>query len=105
MNYNPILIVAGEPNSIFNEIYFKSINKIKIKKPIVLISSKKIIDLQMKKLNLKKKIKLLDYKKLSNYDLNNNCINLINVNYNQKFAFEKISHKSKNFIKRCFDFL
>ena len=103
MNYNPILIVAGEPNSIFNEIYFKSINKIKIKKPIVLISSKKIIDLQMKKLNLKKKIKLLDYKKLSNYDLNNNCINLINVNYNQKFAFEKISHKSKNFIKRCFD--
>ena len=31
MNYNPILIVAGEPNSIFLEIFFKVIKKIKLK--------------------------------------------------------------------------
>ena len=27
MNYKPILIVAGEPNSIFFEIFFKAIKK------------------------------------------------------------------------------
>ena len=32
MNYEPILIVAGEPNSVFLEIFFKSL-KIKIKRP------------------------------------------------------------------------
>ena len=25
MNYKPIIIVAGEPNSIFSEIFFKSL--------------------------------------------------------------------------------
>ena len=27
MNYNPIIIVAGEPNSIFLEIFFKAKKK------------------------------------------------------------------------------
>ena len=27
MNYKPILIVAGEPNSIFFEIFFKALKK------------------------------------------------------------------------------
>ena len=30
MNYKPIVIVAGEPNSIFLEIFFKSLKKKKI---------------------------------------------------------------------------
>ena len=34
MSYKPIIIVAGEPNSIFFEIFFKSIKKIKIKTSI-----------------------------------------------------------------------
>ena len=83
MNYSPILIVAGEPNSIFNEIYFKTINQIKINRPLPSISSEKLMKIQMKKLN-EKKIKILDYKKLSNYKLNNNNINLIDIKYNQK---------------------
>ena len=55
MKYKPIIIVAGEPNSIFFEIFFKVINK-KIKSPIILIASKKLIEKQAK--ILKKKIKL-----------------------------------------------
>ena len=39
MNYKPIIIVAGEPNSVFFEIFFKVIKK-KIKSPIILIASK-----------------------------------------------------------------
>ena len=49
----PILIVAGEPNSIFLEIFFKSIKKLKIKSPIILIASLKVLQLQMVKLNFK----------------------------------------------------
>ena len=42
MNYKPIIIVAGEPNSIFFEIFFKVIKK-KIKSPIILIASEQLI--------------------------------------------------------------
>ena len=47
MVYKPILIVAGEPNSIFSEIFFKSLKIKKFKSPIILIASYKLIKLQM----------------------------------------------------------
>ena len=56
MNYNPIIIVAGEPNSVFFELFFKVIKK-KIKSPIILIASKKLIIKQAK--ILKKKINFI----------------------------------------------
>ena len=102
MSSSPILIVSGEPNSVFLEIFFKVLKLKKIKSPLILISSKNILELQMKKLKFKKKIKYLDPKKLYNYSLDNNSINLINVDYNQKKAFEKISKKSNKFIENCF---
>ena len=55
MVYKPIIIVAGEPNSIFSEIFFKSLKYKKFKSPIILIASYNLIKLQMKKLNIKKK--------------------------------------------------
>ena len=79
MNYKPILIVSGEPNSIFLEIFFKSIKKIKIKNPLILITSEKLIKLQMAKLKFKKKIRLIDKKNIKNQKLDNNYINIINV--------------------------
>ncbi len=103
MKYKPILIVAGEPNSIFLEIFFKAIKNNNFKKPIVLIVSQKLLYLQMKKLKFKKKIKLLDLKKIKTYKLSNKSLNIINVDYNVKKAFEKISKKSKNYIKDSFD--
>ena len=84
MNSKYILIVSGEPNSIFSEILFKALKKEKFKNPIILISSKKIIEIQMKYLKFKKKIKVLDFRKLNEYKLDNKSINLINVNYNQR---------------------
>ena len=48
MKNKPILIVAGEPNSIFLEIFFKSISTKKFKSPLVLICSLKLLKLQMK---------------------------------------------------------
>ena len=102
MKNKPIIIVAGEPNSIFLEIYLKAIKSKKIKSPLVLICSLKLLKLQMNKLNQKKKIKVINYLKLNILNLKNNVINLIDVKYNQTYAFEKISNKSKNYITQCF---
>ncbi len=101
--YKPIIIVAGEPNSIFLEIYFKAIVSKKYKSPLILIVSKKLLVLQMKHLKFKKKIKLIDPKNLNNIDLNNKSINIIDVEYYPKKAFEKISNKSNIYIKNSFE--
>ena len=37
MNYSPILVVSGEPNSIFLEIFFKVLKLKNIRSPIILI--------------------------------------------------------------------
>ena len=103
MTYKPIIIVAGEPNSIFFEIYFKAINYKKFRSPLILIASLNLIKLQMKKMNIKKKIKCLNFLKINKYKLDNNYINLIDINYNQSKPYEKISIKSNDYITKSFD--
>ncbi len=103
MNYKPILIVNGEPNSIFSEIFFKTLKIKKIKSPLILITSKKLLERQMKQLNFKKKIKVLNPHKLNLNNINNRQINVINVDYNFSRPFEKISKKSKKFINSSLD--
>ncbi len=103
MSFRPILIVAGEPNSIFLEILFKTYKTKKIKNPLILIASLNLLKLQMKKLKFRKRIKLLEKKKIEEYKLDNDSINLINVDFKQKKAFESISNKSNNYIENCFD--
>ena len=100
--YKPIIIVSGEPNSIFSEILLKSIKKIKIKNPIILISSLKLFKSQIKKLNYKVKINIVG-KDLENYQISEKNLNFINVNYNSSKAFDKISNRSNKYIKSCFE--
>lgn len=101
MNYKPIIIVPGEPNSIFLEIYFKVIKKNKIKSPIILICSHKLLILQMKKLGFNFKINNIIQEDIIS-QLKKKQINLLNVDYNPKKAFEKISSKSNLYIENCF---
>ena len=103
MNSKSILIVSGEPNSIFLEIYFKILKFKKIKSPLILISSEKLLRLQMRKLKFKKKINILNFSSLDQYKLDNKSINLIDVKYNPAKAFEKVSKKSNSFIMKSFD--
>ena len=103
MNYSPIIIVAGEPNSIFFEIFFKALKTKKFKSPIILVASLNLLKLQMNKLGLKKKIKLINLPQLKNLKLNNRSINLINIKYNQNKPFEKLSSKSNTYIKQSFE--
>ncbi len=102
-NYRPIIIVAGEPNSIFLEIFFKAL-KFKIyKSPLILICSKKILLNEMRKFGFKKKIKLVSLYNLNPKELNNDSINLLNVKLDT--TQQKISSyiKSNSYIKECFD--
>ena len=103
MTYKPIIIVAGEPNSIFSEIFFKSLKIKKFRSPIILIASYHLIKLQMKKLNIDKKIRLIKSLDLKDINLNNKEINLIDVTLKQKKAFDKISDRSNDYIKKSFD--
>tara|TARA_E500000178_G_scaffold236196_1_gene232592 strand:- start:67 stop:642 length:576 start_codon:yes stop_codon:yes gene_type:complete len=103
MNYKPIIIVAGEPNSIFFEIYFKALKNHIYKNPLIIIGSQKILLLQMKKLNFSMKIRLIKINNINDYVLNNKSINLINVNYYQHKVFEKSSKKSNFYISNCFN--
>ena len=103
MTYKPIIIVAGEPNSIFSEIFFKSLKIKKFRSPIILIASYHLIKLQMKKLNIDKKIRLIKLLDLKDINLNNKKINLIDVPFKQKKAFDKISNRSNDYIKKSFD--
>ena len=103
MNYKPILIVHGEPNSVFLEIFFKSLKYKKFKNPLILICSQKILKFQMKKLKFKKDIKLVNPLLLKKIKLDNNKINIIDVNYNNNLNFKKISNLSNNYIENCFE--
>ena len=103
MNFNKyILVVAGEPNSIFLEIFFKAIKKLKIKNSLILIASVKLIKLQMKKLKINKKINEINYENLFKHKLKSDCLNILNVNYDTKVAFEKSSSKSNKYVENCF---
>ena len=103
MAYKPILIVAGEPNSIFSEIFFKSIKYKKYKSPIIIIASKKLIELQMRKLKVNKKIRQIDFLDIEKYNFDNKKINLIDVNFDQKKPFKRISNKSNSYIEKSFE--
>jgi 4-hydroxythreonine-4-phosphate dehydrogenase len=103
MKSKPILIVAGEPNSIFLEIFFKSLKKIKNKSPIILICSKKLFLLQSKYFNAQINFRLISIDDVLKKRYNHKVINLLDVNLNVKKPFNKITNMSNNYIEKCFN--
>ena len=103
MKYNPIIIVSGEPNSIFFEIFLKAIKNNKFKSPIILIASKDLLNKQIKFFKSKIEIKEINYANKKLGDIKSNSIYLINVDFNQKKLFDKISINSKDYINKCFN--
>ena len=103
MNRTPIIITAGEPNSVFLEIFFKSIKLNNYKSPIIIIASKKLLIMQMKKLNFNFNINLITSDFNDFKILNNKKINIIDVEYIFKKCFEPITKKSNKYIEDCFN--
>ena len=95
MKNKPILILTGDPKSIFLEILFKSYKNYRFKSPILLISSKKILLSQMRKYKFTKKIRLIQFKDVKKSKINNKYLNLVDVGYSDK--------KQNEYLKNCFD--
>ena len=103
MKSKPILLVAGDPNSIFLEIFFKSIKMNKYKSPLVLVCHKKVLENQMKKFKFKKKIRVLKVDNINKYIIDNKKINIIDVEL-QKSSNNQLNNKFINkFINQSFD--
>ncbi len=94
-NFKPILVVAGDPKSIFLEIYFKSLRLKKISNPLILIVNKKILIEQMKIFNHKFQLNELKDNKTNFNKLNNRMINFINVPLSSK--------DTNDYIKKSFE--
>ena len=98
----PILIVAGEPFSIFSEILFKSFIKYKVKRPIVVLASIKLFKSQMDYLKFNVPFNVVD----KNFDVSKlkiNKINLIDIDLKFTNPFQKISKKSNLYNKKSFE--
>ena len=103
MGKEPIIIVGGEPNSVFLEIFFKSLKLNTYRSPLIIVVSKKLLKEQMRKLNFDFKINDINKKLKSFSKLNNNKINLINVDYKFEKCFDKITSKSNKYIDETFE--
>ena len=102
MSSKPIVIIGGEPKSIFIEIFLKSIKKIKKRsKPIILISSRDLLHKNMKKFRKKIRLNQLD-NEFSNLKIDK--INLVNIDFkNFSFSKRKITNKSNEYISKSFN--
>ena len=101
MNKN-IIIIGGEPFSVFFELLFKSIKLKKIKKPFVLICSEKLLISQMKKLNYNFKINSINKTEIENAKILKNYINVLDIKFEFKKPFDRITYSSSKYIKDCF---
>ena len=103
MKIKPIILVAGDPKSIFFEILFKSLKKRKYLSPLILICNKELLLSQMKYFNFKKKIKLFRLEELKFAKLNNTFLNLINVKCENSLLYSSDLRDHKRYIDKSFD--
>ncbi len=103
MKNNAIIIVCGEPKSVFLEIFLKALKNNKFRSPIILITSLKLLKNQMRKFKIKQNINLIDEKNFNKSDLKKKSINLINVKLKINLKSKKITNHSNLFIKNCFN--
>ena len=106
MKNKPLILVLGEPYSTFSEILIKvfkfQIIK-KFKRPIVIIGSLELLKKQMFKLNYSIEINPIKIRDIDRTKINNNSLNIIDVKFNFKKIFDKISSRSNNYIRKSFN--
>jgi len=103
MKNKAIIVLAGEPKSVFFEIFFKSIKTNKYRNPIVLICCQKLLKQNMKIFNFKKKIRLLNIDIINEYNLDNKTLNVINVNLKKSSNHTINEQLSKSYINKSFE--
>jgi len=102
MKNKPIILVAGEPDSIFFEIFFKALKKNSYKSPLILICCKNLLIRQMKKFKFKMILMNLKIKDLENVNFNNKSINLINIKLQNSSNIGSKNKNTKTYIDESF---
>jgi 4-hydroxythreonine-4-phosphate dehydrogenase len=103
MSYNRTIIIEGDPEGVFLELFFKTLKSKSFKNYLILICSKNNLQKQMNKAKFKKKINLLDIKKTNEILLKKKEINLIDVKL-KKTKNRKLNNKNiKTYIEKCFE--
>ena len=103
MKIKPIILVAGEPKSIFFEIFFKKKKKKNYKSPLILICCKKLLLQRMKEHQFKKKLKILKINELKKINLDNKFINVIDVKLKSLPNKKKQDKITKKYINELFN--
>ncbi|AFS47063.1 Pyridoxal phosphate biosynthetic protein PdxA [alpha proteobacterium HIMB5] len=93
-SFNPILVVAGDPKSIFLEIFFKSIKF--SKRPLILIVDKKILKQQMRILGFEFKLNEILEQNIYKIKHNIRTINFIDVPLMN-------TNDTREYIEECFN--
>ena len=100
MNIKKIIIVLGEPNSVFSEILGKYFTKRKkLKKKIIIIGNYKLFKQQLNILGFKIKVDRIE----NIFEAKFNKLNLIDIEFKYNKVFSKLSSKSNDYIKKSFD--
>jgi 4-hydroxy-L-threonine phosphate dehydrogenase PdxA len=98
----PILIVPGQINSIFFEIFFKSLNKKKIVSPIILICNVDNFKLNARKNNYKQKINIIK-SNINKIKFKKNSLNIININLKKNKKINNQVKYHQNYMIECFE--
>jgi len=103
MSYNRTIVIEGDPEGVFLELFFKTLKSKSFKNYLILICSKNNLQKQMNKAKFKKKINLLDIKKTNKILLKKKEINLIDVKL-KKTKNKNLNNKNiKDYIEKCFE--
>ena len=103
MSYNRTIVIEGDPEGVFLELFFKTLKSKSFKNYLILICSKNNLQKQMNRAKFKKKINLLDIKKMNKILLKKKEINLIDVKL-KKTKNKKLNNKNiKAYIEKCFE--
>ena len=103
MSYNRTIVIEGDPEGVFLELFFKTLKSKSFKNYLILICSKNNLQKQMNKAKFKKKINLLDIKNTHEILLKKKEINLIDVKL-KKTKNKKLNNKNiKAYIEKCFE--
>jgi len=103
MSYNRTIVIEGDPEGVFLELFFKTLKSKSFKNYLILICSKNNLQKQMNRAKFKKKINLLDIKKMNEILLKKKEINLIDVKI-KKTKNKNLNNKNiKDYIEKCFE--
>ena len=103
MSYNRTIVIEGDPEGVFLELFFKTLKSKSFKNYLILICSKNNLQKQMNRAKFKKKINLLDIKKTNEILLKKKEINLIDVKL-KKTKNKNLNNKNiKDYIEKCFE--